>query len=145
MKVYKHILLAVDLEAPSSWKRALPIVDAMAECFSARITICTVATTAEAVVKGEYWPVAYQDRLAEKHAQLDAIAAEIRGKVSVDVEIGTGSTAGGIVDVADRVGADLIALSSHQHKLIDFLVSPKAARVSDMANCSVLVIRTEQR
>ena len=143
--MFKHILVAVDPDAPSSWKQALPIVEAMAECFSARITICTVATTAEAVVTGEYWPVAYQETLTEKHAQLDAIAAEIRGKVRVDVEIGTGGVAGGIVDIADRAGADLIALSSHERKLIDFLVSPKAARVSGLANCSVLVIKTEDR
>ena len=140
--MYKHILMAVDLEAPSSWKEALPVVEAMAECFSARITICTVATTAEALEIGEFWPISYQERLAEKHAELDAIASIVRGKAQVDVEVGTGSVPGGIVDLAERTGVDLIALSSHQHKLADFLISSNAAHVSRIANCSVLVIRS---
>ena len=143
--MYKHILMAVDVEAASSWKQALPIVEAMAKCFSARVTICTVATTAEAVESGQYWPISYQEKLAEKHAELDAIAARLRGKLRVDVEVGTGSISHGIIDVAERVGADLIALSSHQHKLVDFLISPKAAHVSRIATCSVLVIRAGAR
>jgi nucleotide-binding universal stress UspA family protein len=141
-EMYKHILMAVDVEAPWSWKQALPVVRAMAECFSARVTICTVATTMEAAKRGEWWPISYQDKLAEKRAELDAIALQVGGEIPVDVEVGTDSVSGGIVDVAERIGADLIALSSHQHKLVDLLVSPHAARVSRMANCSVLVMKS---
>ena len=140
--MYKHILMAADVEAPWTWKEALPIVRAMAECFSARVTICTVATTMEAAKTGEWWPISYQDKLAEKRAELDTIALEVGGEISVDIEVGTDSVSEGIVEVAERIGADLIALSSHQHKLVDLLLSPNAARVSRMANCSVLVIRS---
>lgn len=140
--MYKHILMAVDVDTPLSWKQALPIVKAMAKCFSARITICTVATTLEAVKTGEWWPISYQRTLVEKRAELDTIASEVGGEIPVDVEVGSDSVSEGIVEVAERIGADLIALSSHQHKLVDLLLSPNAARVSRLANCSVLVIRS---
>jgi nucleotide-binding universal stress UspA family protein len=140
--MYKHILMAVDVEEPSSWKQALPTVRAMAQCFSARVTICTVAATAEAAKAGEWWPISYQETLATKRAELDAIASQIGGEIPVDVEVGTDNVSEGIVELAERVGADLIALSSHQHKLVDLLVSSNAARVSRMADCSVLVIRS---
>lgn len=140
--MYKHILMPVDLDEPSTWKQAMAIVEAMAQCFSARITICTVATTREALETGEIWPISYQDKLAAKHAELDSIAAHFTGRARPGVEVGIGGIPSGIVDIAERIGADLIALSSHQHELADFLISSKAARVSSIARCSVLVIRS---
>jgi universal stress protein F len=139
--MFKHILLAVDLNRPESWEEALPVVESLAGCYSSEVTLCAISTAAEAVETGDWWPNSYQDRIAEKHSELDTIAGRVAGDIKVNVEVGTGTVDSGLIDVADRIGADLIVLTPHHYSLIDRLLPTHSGGLSRNAGCSVLVLR----
>jgi len=139
--MFKHILLAIDLKRPESWEGALPVVESLAGCYSSEVTLCAISTVAEAVETGDWWPNSYQDRIAEKHSELDMIAGRVAGDIKVNVEVGTGTVDSGLIDVADRIGADLIVLTPHNYSLIDRLLPTHSGGLSRNAGCSVLVLR----
>lgn len=138
---FQHILVAVDPSDPQSWEASLPVAESLARCFSARLTICSVSTDFEALKTGSWWPIAETEKLAISHAKLQSIAASVGKDVSVAVEVATGTVSSGIIDTAERIGADLIALSSHHHQVADFLITPHAERVARKTDCSILIIR----
>ena len=139
--MYTHILLAVDIDEPASWRDALPVAERLARCFEGRITICSVVSDAEAIASEETLPIAYQERLFAARSSLDSLTARVGPGIEVEVEVGTGTICGGIVDIADRIDADLIVLASHHPSLRDYLLAAHAARVARRATCSVLVVR----
>ena len=139
--MFKHILLAIDLKRPESWEDALPVIVSLAGCYSSEVTLCAIATAAEAVETGDWWPNSYQDRIAEKHSELDTIAGRVAGDIKVNVEVGTGTVDSGLIDVADRIGVDLIVLTPNHYSLIDRLLPTHSGGLSRNAGCSVLVLR----
>lgn len=137
--MFEKILVAVDLDEPQSWGDSVPVAASIAKCFSGAITICFVVRDAEVIRQGNSWPSSYREKLFEAQARLEGLAARLN--VPVKTEIGSGSVAGGVMDVAERIGADLIILSSHQPQATDRLFAANAARVARRAHCSVLVVR----
>jgi nucleotide-binding universal stress UspA family protein len=140
--MYHHILVPLDLEEPASWKDAFPVAEAIARCFSARLTICSVVRDVEAIEQGDWLPIAIRDRIFEMQARLSVIAGELSNNFTVEVVVGTGTISGGIVDAVERIDADLVILQSHQPGFIDRLHEANAARVAERAPCSVLIVRT---
>lgn len=139
--MYKRILLAVDLDAPDSRIDALPTAVALARCFSAELTLCTVVRDVEAALETEWSSIGYRQILDVAKARLAALASQIPDLVA-GTEIGTGSICAGILEAAARRSADLIVLASHRHELSDYLLGANAARVVRHAPCSVLVVRS---
>jgi nucleotide-binding universal stress UspA family protein len=50
-----------------------------------------------------------------------------------------------IVDVADRIGAELVVIGSHGYQGLDYLLGTNAARVADMARCNVVIVHERRR
>jgi universal stress protein F len=142
--MYSRILVALELDEPASWKDAFPVAEALASCFSAQITICSVVRDAEAIVGGDWLPIAFRDEIFDARTRLDGIAGELSGSAPVHIEVGSGTICGGILDVAERIEADLIILTSHRPGLGDYLHAANAARVAGRAPCSVLIVRNPQ-
>jgi nucleotide-binding universal stress UspA family protein len=140
--MFKHILIAVDVDDPASWKSSLPVAQAMARCFSGRLTLCSVLADQEAFASGAWWPLSYEDELAKRHAALDEIASRMDGDVATSLEVGFGTISSGIADVAERVGADLVVLSSKQQQIANFLTSGIGQRTAAKTACSILLLRT---
>ena len=139
--MYKSILVAVDADEPASWADALPVAAELARCFSARLTLCSVVRDVEAELEAEWSPIGYREMLDLTRVRLAELASGIDG-VAVGVEVGTGTIRGGIIEVARRVGADLIVLASHVPGMKDRVWAGNAARVARRADCSVLIVRT---
>jgi universal stress protein F len=137
--MYRHILLAVDLDQPASWAKAMPAAIALARCFEATITLCTVVPDAEAELEAEWSAVGYREMIDTARAKLRNLAREQGAAMAP--EVGIGSIWGGILDSAERVGADLIVLASHKPGIKDYLLGANASRVVRSAPCSVLVVR----
>ena len=140
--MYRNILLAVDLDEPGSWARALPTGIALAHAFSARLTICSVVRDAEAALEAEWSPIGYREMLDAAKVRLAGIASDADAP-SIAVEVATGTICGGILDIAERISADLIVLASHAPGFSDRLWGANAARVARSAGCSVLIVRGE--
>ena len=137
--MYSNILVAVDLDQPGSWAKALPASVALARCFAARLTLCTVVPDAEAELEAEWSAAGYRQMIHVAEAKLKNLAAE--HDMEMPAEVGTGSIWGGIIDAAGRIGADLIVLASHKPGMKDYLLGANASRVVRAAPCSVLVVR----
>ncbi|HET9639246.1 MAG TPA: universal stress protein [Allosphingosinicella sp.] len=140
--MYKNILVAVDADEPDSWADALPVAAVLARCFSARLTLCSVVRDMEAELQAEWSPIGYREMLELAKVKLLELAATLPD-LTVEVEVGTGTVCRGILQVAERVQADLVVLASHMPELKDYLLSANAARVARRAPCSVLVVRRQ--
>lgn len=140
--MYSHILLAIDLDQPGSWEKAMPVALALGRCFAAPITLCTVVPDAEAELEAEWSAAAYREMIDTARARLRNLAREQGADMAA--EVGLGSIWGGILDTAERVGADLIVLASHKPAMKDYLLGANASRVVRSAPCSVLVVRGQR-
>lgn len=139
--MYRNILVPVDLDQPEHGEEALMIASSLAECFSGRITICSVVSVAEAIKTGEWLPISVEQHLFDARARLEGIAAKFNDKVSCSVEVAAGTIAGGVLEIAERIEADLIVLVSHRPAMRDHVRAANAVRVARRACCSVLIAR----
>jgi len=137
--MFKSILIAIDLDEPASWSRALPIVLPMARMGGARLTLATVITDLKAMAD-QWSPAGYRDRVELARGRLSGLAAGC-GDQPHDVLVGSGHVGRGILDLAVTADADLIVLASHRPRLRDYLLGGNAAHVVNHAPCSVLVVR----
>ncbi len=71
--------------------------------------------------------------------ELKAIADT--ANINVDVEVRAGHPYKTILEVADKFGAELIIVASHQPGLEDYFLGSTAAKIVRHAKCSVLVVR----
>jgi nucleotide-binding universal stress UspA family protein len=141
--MYSNILLAIDPDEPKSWARALPVAASLARCFSARLTLGAVVRDLDAEREAEWSPIGYREMIDHARVRLRMVGEEA-GDLAVSVEVASGTICGGILDIADRVGADLIVLASHRPELKDYILGANASRVARRANCSVLVVRESE-
>ena len=137
--MYKSILMAADPDAPGSWAKALPVSLALARCFGSRLTLCAVVPDTEAVIEAEWSAAGYREMIEVAKAKLISLAED--ADIDIATVVGTGSIWSGIIDSAERVGADLIVLASHKPAMKDYLLGANASRVVRGAPCSVLVVR----
>lgn len=141
--MYRNILVPVDLERPESWKEVLAAASPFIECFNAKVTICSVVSDLDAIKTGEWLPISFEQLLFDTKAQLEGLAASANGKHDYAVEVTAGSISRGILEIAERIGADLIMLVSHQPATRDYVLAANAIRVARRATCSVLIVRHE--
>jgi nucleotide-binding universal stress UspA family protein len=141
--MFKNILLSVDLGEESSWKAALPRAVDIAAGENATLHLITVVPTYGMPIVGSFFPEDFEEKaLAEAKSQLGAfIAKHIPGDVNAKGHVAHGVIYEEIMHAADKLGCDLIVLSSHRPELRDYLIGPNAARVVRHATQSVLVVR----
>lgn len=137
--MFKSILIAVDLDDPTSWSRVRPVALPLARMSGARLTLGTVVTDWEEL-PDQWSPAGYRERIETAHARLSGLAEEC-GDQPHDVLVGGGNVGSGILDLAARADADLIVLVSHRPGLRDYLLGGHAAHVVSHAPCSVLVVK----
>lgn len=139
--MFRNILVPVDLENPDEWAPAFAAAAELAGPAAARMTICSVVRDSSVLARGDWLPLSYEEQLVETRWKLESVSTGFDKKIPVDVEVGTGTISGGILDVAKRIGADLIVLASHKPGASDYLHAANAARVARRAPCSVLIVR----
>ncbi|MGZ8287035.1 MAG: universal stress protein [Allosphingosinicella sp.] len=137
--MFKNILIAIDLDDPSSGSGALPVALPLARLSGARLTLGTVITGWEAMAD-QWSPAGYRERVEIARARLSGLA-DACGDQPHDVLVGGGHIGPGILELAVKAGADLIVLSSHRPGLRDYVLGGNAAHVVNHAPCSVLVVR----
>lgn len=141
--MYREILLAVDLNEESSWRRALPTAVEYCRAFHSTLHVATVVPDFTLPYVGQFFPDDYEQMLADK--MIAALRAFVREHVPDDVNVrhivGLGTVYQEILKIAVATGADLIVMASHRPELQDYLLGPNAARVVRHAECSVLVVR----
>ena len=139
----KNILLTVDLNDESSWKKALPAAVEYCQAFGSTLHVATVIPDFGLGAVGAYFPTDFAEKaLAKAKEDLQAFVGE---RVPSDVEtrrsVGYGTVYEEILKIAKETDCDMIVIASHRPELKDYLLGPNAARVVRHAGCSVLVVR----
>lgn len=91
----------------------------------------------------EFMPPAFDE---EQQADADTRLAELAGGVDLPADrvssvVGLGSVYNEVLNQADRIGADLIVVGSHQPSMATYLLGSNASAIVRHAKCSVLVVR----
>ena len=125
--MFKTILMPVDLEEESSWRKALPAALLHARSDGGSLTLVTVVPNFGENIVAAYFPADFAEKMP----------ADVPSKAIVR----SGSIYHEIIATAGEIGADLIVMASHRPALSDYLLGPNADRVVRHAKCSVLVVR----
>ncbi len=141
--MYKNILLSVDLNDESSWKKALPTAVELCQASGASLRVLTVIPDFGMSIVDQYFPEGFEEEMSGKvmKALKEFVKDNVPDGVNVQHIVGEGSIYEVILKMADDTKADLIVIASHRPELKNFLLGPNAARVVRHADCSVLVVR----
>ena len=141
--MFKEILLPVDLNHESSWRKALPCALELAKTFGARLHVMTVVPDYGMTIVANYFPEDYEQKAIDGATQAlhDFTKAQLPEGVECQHIVRHGTVYEEILDAAKEINADLVVMGSHRPELKDYLLGPNAARVVRHADRSVMVIR----
>jgi nucleotide-binding universal stress UspA family protein len=141
--MFHKILVPVDLNEDSSWKKALPVAVSHLSGKDDALHVLTVLPNFGESIISSYFPPDFVERSEE--AALTALetlcAQNLSREISPICAVRTGTVYVEIMRYADEFGCDLIVMASHRPELSDYLLGPNAARVVRHARQSVLVVR----
>lgn len=139
--MFKRILIAIDPDEPRTFA-AFPPASLLADTCGAELIVCSVIPDTAVMFRAGLTQMGYRELIDTARSKLLLIAGKLLDR-EVPVEIGAGSVASGILDIADNVEADLIVLASHRPGPKDHLLTAHGARIARRATCSVLVVRSD--
>ena len=141
--MYKDILLPIDLNHESSWRKALPTALENCKAFGATLHLMTVVPDFGMAIVGTFFPEGYEKKAVDEATkQLHAFSQKhVPGDIATQHVVGHGTVYEEILRVAQDIGADLIVMGSHRPELKDYLLGPNAARVVRHSATSVMVVR----
>jgi len=141
--MYAHILLPVDLNEESSWRKALPTAVEYCKAFGSTIHMTTVVPDFGTAAVAQYFPEDFAEKAIARaeEALRKLIAEHVPKGVTVAHSVAYGGIYKEILRVAKEVDADLIVMASHRPELKDYLLGPNAASVVRHSDRSVLVVR----
>ena len=109
--MYKSILLPVDLDQESSWKKALPVAIALAGLSGATIHLITVVPDLLSSHVAPYFPPGFEAKVeAETKAKLTQFANDKLSGVPHEVHVRSGTIYEQILEAAEEIGCDLIVI-----------------------------------
>lgn len=134
--MFKKILVPIDLQHESSWKKALPLAAKEAEVHGAKLVLLNVIPDVRPVDRDRH---VEEDRAARLR---DLAGKHVGGDVDMDIEVEHYDSVHRCIrhKVADE-GVDLIVMNSHHPELKDYILGSNAAQVVHHADCSVFVVR----
>jgi nucleotide-binding universal stress UspA family protein len=141
--MYDNILVPIDLNEESSWRKALPTAITLCHAFDAKLHVVTVVPDYGMTVLGQYFPPDAEQAMTEKTwRELKALCAkEVPSDLKVHHLVLKGTIYQRIIEAGAQVKADLIVMASHRPELADYLIGPNAAKVVRHYERSVLVVR----
>jgi nucleotide-binding universal stress UspA family protein len=143
--MFKEILLPIDLNDPSSWKKALPVALQLVDKFGCKLHLMTVVPAFGMAVVGGYFPPDFEKKaIAAANDKLHEWSREhLPAGVTAQHIVAHGTVYEEIVETRKKLGdgLDLIVMASHRPDLKDYLIGPNAARVVRHAQVSVLIVR----
>ncbi len=141
--MHKSILLPIDLNEESSWKRAAPEAIQLARTEGAKLHVATVIPHFGMPLVGSFFPPDFEEKaMAETEKALAKFVEEhIPAELNAKAHVRRGTIYKQVLQLADGLHCDLIVLSSHRPGTQDYLLGPNAARVVRHASQSVYVVR----
>ena len=137
--MYETIL--VTLDATATDRAIIEHIKMLAKLMNSRVVLLHVATSAVAQWQG---PNAAGEQVEEGRAYVDAVKAEFEAAgVPVEAQLAYGTPpARQIIKWVQENGCDLVAMSTHGHRLLgDLLHGVTASEVQHSLNVPVLLLR----
>jgi len=140
--MFKNILLAVDLNEPGSWRRALPAALEILKAGGGTLHVVTVAPDVSTQV-APFLPSDIAQRLLQKATEeLGAwVAKNVPAGTAARQIVAQGSIHREILNAAEKAGADLVVMAAQKPGIRDYLLGANAAHVSRHFPRSVLIVR----
>jgi nucleotide-binding universal stress UspA family protein len=139
----KSILLPIDLNHDSSWKKAMPQAVSLARTHGAEIHAIAVIPDYGMAIVGSQFPKEFaENALKETRVALDTLlGGNIPDGIKVSSHVRHGTIYKEIIAAAGAHGCDTIVLASNRSEMKDYLLGPNSARVVRHAKQSVFVVR----
>lgn len=140
--MFKKILVPIDISQSDSGEGGLKVAAKLAGKTGAKLILLNVTVDLPNLVANQF-PTDYREKAqASATKMLEKLAAK-NGLASGSYEVKTdhGSIYDKILEAAEKSGADLIVIASHQPGTADYLLGSTAAKVVRHARCSVLTVR----
>ena len=141
--MFKSILVPIDIDDPVSSASTLPVAVEFAKSHDAELHAITVIPTYGMAVVGSFFPPDYEKKAtARAHEALKTVlaSADLKG-LTVKPHIAHGTIYVEVLKAAEKLGTDLIIMTSHRPKLEDYMLGPNAAKIARHAKQSVFIIR----
>lgn len=144
------ILVPVDLDHESSWRKALPSAVDQARISGGKVHLIHVVPGITPgldwryAIRGETGTLDYDVKDVQEAAErrlLDLMAQHVPAEFQGAVMAPHGTIYDEIIKASERLNADLIVMASHRPSLKDYLLGPNAARVARHARSSVQIVR----
>ena len=141
--MFKTILVPIDVDQESSWSRALPVAEQLAKDYGAKLHAISVVPTMGMSVVGSFFPADFEDKaLASAQEKLDEVLAKAASSpAAITTHVAHGTIYEEVLSASNKLGCDLIVMTSHRPELKDYLIGPNAARVMRHAKQSVFIVR----
>ena len=138
--MYETILLTLD--GTSSDRAIIEHVKQLAQLAHSRLVLLHVA---DGWAARTYGPDAVSPEIAEDTAYLEKIRAEFQSMgIPAQAELAYGQPAGEIIKWVKKKGCDLVAMSTHGHRLLaDMFLGTTASRVQHSISVPVLLLRAK--
>ena len=133
----RSIVVGYDDSGPA--RRALERAAELAAAFGAEVIVTSVAPMLVGRAGG---PVDLADPPEEHRRELTLAASFLAERgIEADFDLGLADPAGHIVELAERRGADLIVVGTHEPGLLERLLGLSVSRkVERKAHCDVLIV-----
>lgn len=141
--MYKLILVPIDINHESSWKKVLPMAVSLASMGNTSIHAISVVPNFGMSIVGLQFPAKYSENITnEVSKELSRLLKkEIPAGITQKTHVRHGTIYKEILNTANYLECDLIMMSSYRTEMKDYLLGPNAGRVVRHARQSVFVIR----
>ena len=139
----KTILVPIDLAHETGLQKTVDHAVALANMHGAELHALSVIPDYGMAMVGSFFPKNFSENaVKETRAALESFVAEhFPDDTEVAQHVRHGTIYEQIIEVADKIGAEMIVMASHRPEMSDYLLGPNAARVVRHAKQSVSVIR----
>ncbi|MEJ6394974.1 universal stress protein [Gymnodinialimonas sp. 2305UL16-5] len=143
--MFKTILLPIDLSAPASWTKALPVAMDLVKASGGSLHVLTVVPDFGLSVVGSFFDEGFEEKALHKVGEdlTDWVNEQVPASIDVHPHVTHGRVYEMILEAADKLDANAIIMASHTPELSDYLLGPNAARVVRHAKQSVFVVRED--
>lgn len=141
--MYKTILLPIDVQHEASWQKAIPVARQLLDEGGTLHVLGIVHDVGNAWV-ASYLPKGYEKQALNgmKASLTELVARELPGDSRVTTHVGHGHVAETILDMSEKLGAELIVMSSHSpDEMRTFLIGSQADRVLRHSPISMMILR----
>ena len=141
--MFKTLLLAVDVDDADGAKRTTEAAIMLARAEGAVLHLLNVVSDSGMAIVSSMLGPDHPRQMAEKaKAELEGWAAQsIPEDIQTELHIAQGTVYDQIIQVANKLNADLIVVGAQRPQFQDYLIGPNAARVVRHASQTVFVVR----